>query len=77
MRIARLAFVAFCFCFLPARNSSPFSALGSKIGSDPAPAVAVAFGALYSLDLMLMLVLSFKLRSKPDVFDRSNDYLYT
>jgi len=54
-----------------------FIALGPLAGTDAAPAVAVAFGCVYSVILLLLLVLSFKTRADPAQIDRSSDYLYT
>ncbi len=53
-----------------------FISLGSKAHIYAAAAIAVSFGCFYALDLILLFVLTFKLKAKEEVWDRSNEYLY-
>lgn len=53
-----------------------FVALGSRAHVYAAAAIAVSFGCFYALDLVLLFVLTFKLKAKQETWDRSSDYLY-
>lgn len=53
-----------------------FVSLGSQAHAYAPAAVAVSFGAFYFLDLILMFVLSFKLKAKEESWEKSSDYMY-
>jgi hypothetical protein len=53
-----------------------FIALGVKVSMYSTAAVAVSFGCIYALDLILMFVLSFKHKAVAQSWDRSDDNLY-
>lgn len=53
-----------------------FVSLGSKAHLYAPAAVAVSFGCIYALDLILLFVLTFKQKAREESWDRSNDYLY-
>ncbi len=53
-----------------------FISLGSLAHVWAAAAVAVSAGAFYALDLILLFVLTFKLKAKEESWERSSDYMY-